>query len=60
MTFAEQKAAFNTPLIKDATLNAAPSRLDSFESELSVNPVTKTRETGGYTDQVITMGKNAP
>ena len=60
MTFAEQKAAFSTPLIKDATLNKSPSKLESFEGELSVNPVTKTRETGGYTDKVITMGKNAP
>ena len=46
MSLGEQIKTFNEPIIKNATIGQAPSRLESFESQLSVNPETKTRETG--------------
>lgn len=48
------------PIKWATTLTQAPSNLESFESQLSRNPVTWQRETGWYFDQVITMWKNAP
>jgi len=46
MSPSEIITARNTPIIKNATINQAPTRLENLENQLSVNPITGKRETG--------------